>query len=418
MSSAISNALSGLNANANAINIVSSNLANLNTTGYKNEQVSFEDLVNASIAASSTATSVSGSTIAKSVQEFQQGSLQTTGNPYDAAIQGGGFFVLRATSGQELLTRQGNFAVDSTGHLVSAEGQYVQGWNASSGVLTSSGPATDIVLPTGLAVPPSATTNFTLSVNLNSNAAVGSANGSFSSPIQVVDAQGNSHTLTVNYTETATNTWSYDVKIPSADLTGGQGASTSLGTGTLTFDGNGQLQSPAAANGPIPLQITGLASGAADMNVTWNLYNSGGTPLVTQNTSVSANLSNTQDGLKAGQLNSVSIGTNGLLIANFSNGTTENVAQIAVASVSNPSSMAQVGGNSFVPTGATATPVVGAPATGSRGQITGGALETSTVDIATEFTNLLQYERGYQANSKVISTEDQIVQQTIALIQG
>ena len=105
-------------------------------------------------------------------------------------------------------------------------------------------------------------------------------------------------------------------------------------------------------------------------------------------------------------------------MAKFSNGATQNVAQIAVASVANPGSMQQLGGNAWVPTSTTAAPVVGVASTGARGQITGGALESSTVDIATEFTNLLQYERGYQANSKVITTEDQIVQETIALISG
>jgi flagellar hook protein FlgE len=374
--------------------------------------------VNQGLAGFSNTTSVSGSTVAKTVQSFQQGNLQATDNPFDAAVQGGGFFVLRGTSGQQVFTRQGDFGVDATGHLISSSGQFVQGWNGVNGALNSTGPSTDIVLPTGLGLPPSATTNFSLSVNLNSNVAVGSPKGTFSSPVQVIDSQGNTHTLTVTYTEAATNTWTYDVSIPSADITGGTGTSLSLATGNLVFDGSGQLVSPDAATGSIPIVIPGLASGASDMNMTWKLYNTAGTPLITQNTAISANLSNTQDGLKAGQLNSINIGDGGLLIASFSNGTTANVAQIALASVSNPSSMAQINGNSFVPTGATATPVIGVPATGARGQITGGALETSTVDIATEFTNLLQFERGYQANSKVITTEDQIVQQTIALISG
>ena len=107
-----------------------------------------------------------------------------------------------------------------------------------------------------------------------------------------------------------------------------------------------------------------------------------------------------------------------MVITKFSNGASQNVAQIALASVANPGSMQQLGGNAWVPTNSTATPVVGVPSSGARGQISGGALESSTVDIATEFTNLLQYERGYQANSKVITTQDQIVQETIALISG
>ena len=134
MSIAFSNALSGLTADATAINVVSENLANLNTTGYKDEQVSFEDLVNQSLSGFSNATSISGSTIARTNQEFTQGTLQTTGGAFDAAIQGGGFFVLRDPSGQQLFTRQGNFQVTSTGEVMTSSGQHVEGWNAVNGV--------------------------------------------------------------------------------------------------------------------------------------------------------------------------------------------------------------------------------------------------------------------------------------------
>ncbi len=416
MSSAYSNALSGLNSNSQAINIVSGNLANLSTAGYKDEQVSFEDLVNQSLSGFSNSGSISGSTTVQSTQQFTQGTLETTSNPYDAAIQGGGFFVVNSSSGQQLFTRQGNFQVDSAGDLVTATGQFVQGWNAVKGTLTTSGATSNIVLPTSLELQPSATTQFSVTANLNANAAVGAANATFSSPIQVYDAQGVSHALTVTYTETAANTWGYSVTIPSTDLTAGSGTSTQLTSGTLTFDGSGNLLTPAAASGAIPIAITGLADGAADMNVTWNVYNAAGSPSLTQYNAASANSAATQDGSAAGQLNSMSIGANGQIVAQFSNGTSENVAQIALASVLNPESMQQLDGNTYAPTSLTATPVIGTPSTGARGLITGGALETSTVDIATEFTNLLEYERGYQANSKVISTEDQVVQQTIALI--
>ena len=417
MSSAIANALSGLTANSTAINVVSNNLANLNTTGYKDEQVSFEDLVNESIAGLASSTTISGSTNAVGVQQFSQGTIETTGNPYDAAIQGGGFFVLQdPSSGQQLLTRQGNFTVNASGDLVTQSGQFVQGWNAVNGVLSTTGPVGNIALPTGLSLAPTATTAFSLNVNLNANATAGAADASFSSPVQVIDAQGVSHTLTVTYTETAPNTWSYAVTIPSADLAAGGAGSTSLASGTLSFNGAGQLTNPAAAAGGIPVAINNLADGASNMNITWNLYGANGASLITQDTATSANLSSTQNGLQGGQLTGLSIGTNGVIVGTFSNGQTINVAQIALASVTNPGSLEQFDGNSWVPTAATAAPVIGMPASGARGQIDGGALESSTVNIASEFTNLLEFERGYQANSKVVTTEDEIVQQTISLI--
>jgi flagellar hook protein FlgE len=423
MSIAFSNALSGLTADATAINVVSENLANLNTTGYKDEQVSFEDLVNQSLSGFSNVNSISGSTIARTNQEFTQGTLQTTGGAFDAAIQGGGFFVLRDTSGRQLFTRQGNFQVTSTGEVMTSSGQHVEGWNAVNGVLSTNGVTSDLVVPTSLSSIPVATTQFSLTANLNANAAVGSPDATFSSPVQVYDAEGNAHTLTVTYTETAPNTWSYAVTIPSADV-GGTGTTTTLGSGgTLTFDGNGKLQSPApgAGSGDIQIPLT-LANGANIGNptgtLTWNLYDAAGNPTISQNTQASTNLSNTQDGSQSGSLVGVSIGTGGQLTANFSNGTTEAVGQIALGTVLNPETMQQLDGNSFAVTGATAAPVIGTPSTGARGSISGGSLETSTVDIATEFTNLLQYERGYQANSKVVTTEDQVIQTTLALITG
>jgi flagellar hook protein FlgE len=258
-----------------------------------------------------------------------------------------------------------------------------------------------------------ATQNISISANLDANTA---ANGTFSSPIQVYDSLGGAHTLTVTYTETSANNWSYAVTIPSADVTGGTGTATQVTTGNLTFDSSGHLLTPAATAGQVPLSVTGLADGAATLNVNWNLYSPSGVASLTQYNQISANVGTTQDGASPGELTNMSIGNNGQVVASFSNGTTQDVAQIALASVLNPGSMQQLDGNSFAPTSLTAAPVIGAPSTGARGSITGGALETSTVDIATEFTNLLQYERGYQANSKVISTEDQVVQQTIGLI--
>jgi flagellar hook protein FlgE len=191
-----------------------------------------------------------------------------------------------------------------------------------------------------------------------------------------------------------------------------------VASGTLTFDGTGLLSSPAASAGSVAIPITGLADGASDMSVNWNLYDASGTSTLTQFSEASANLASTQDGTAPGQLTGTSIGPNGQVSATYSNGSSIVVAQIALASVLNPGSMQNLGNNTFSATSATATPIIGTSATGSRGQITGGALESSTVNIATEFTNLLTYERGYQANSKVITTEDDIMQSTVGLIQS
>jgi flagellar hook protein FlgE len=417
MSTTFSNALAGLNANALAIDSVSGNLANLNTSGFKDNQVSFNDLLSGNVNGASS-TSVAGSVVAKATTQFTQGSIQTTGQPFDAAIQGSGFFVLKTSGGQSTYTRAGNFTVDASGNLLGAAGEAVQGWNAINNVVATTGAPANITLPVSGSQQPVATTNFAVSANLNGNATVGQPNATFSSPILVYDAQGTGHKLTVTYTETAPSNWSYNISIPSSEVTGGTGTDTTVGSGTLVFDGSGRLATPAATGGPVVVSITGLADGASDLNLNWNLYNPTGTSTLTQYAEDSANLASSQDGTAPGQLTGTSIGGDGKISATYSNGSSVVVAQLAMASVLNPDSMQNLGNNTFAVTAATATPIIGTSGSGSLGQITGEALESSTVDIAAEFTNLLTYERGYQANSKVITTEDTITQTTVGLIQG
>jgi flagellar hook protein FlgE len=245
---------------------------------------------------------------------------------------------------------------------------------------------------------------------------VGDPTGTFSSPIQVVDSLGSTHTLTVTYTKTGPNAWSFNITIPGQDLSSGKaGVPSSVAKGNLTFNAQGQLTAPAPP-APVAVAITGLADGAADLNVNWNLYSSGAGN-ITQFASASALSASTQDGVAAAQLTRVGLDTNGQVIAHYSNGSSLVVAQVALAGISNPDTMVAVGNNNFQVSATTATPVVGAAGTGTRGTIQGGALESSTVDIAQEFTNLIVYQRAYQANSRVISTSDQILQDLISLIR-
>jgi flagellar hook protein FlgE len=417
MGASFANALSGLTANANAIGAVSGNLANLNTYGYKNNDVSFNDLVNASLSGAQSSATIGGSTVSMTTRNFSQGSIATTNQPYDAAINGNGFFVLNTPAGQQVFTRGGNFKLDSQGHLTTQNGDFVQGWNQINGTVNTTGPINSIVVPTAGIQQSVPTSNFSITANLDASANVGATAGTFTSPMQVYDSQGNPHQLTVTYTKTATNSWDYAITIPSVDLAGGTGTTTTIASGTLQFGPNGVLTSPDVTTGAIPVPVTGLADGAADMNLTWNLYDASANPLVSQFDQQSANLSSTQDGAAAGQLTSVNIGQNGAIMAQYSNGNTVEIGQLALGAVLNPDSLQDLGNNTFGVTTQTATPSIGTPGTGSRGQITGEALESSNVDIATEFTNMLTYERGYEANSKSLTTEDNIIQTTVNLIQ-
>jgi flagellar hook protein FlgE len=354
---------------------------------------------------------------AESVRQFTQGSITQTTGAYDAAIEGNGFFVVRNANQHLLYTRAGDFTLDPTGHLQTASGEDVQGWNAVAGVVNPNSAVGDLVIPLNGVTPASATANMSATINLDASATAGGTDGTYSAPIQVVDAQGGTHTLTVSFTKsaTATNSWDYAITIPDADLT--TPSTTPLASGTLTFDGSGKLTTPAATDGPVSVKIAGLADGASDITVNWNLYGSNGNSLVTQFAQASGVSGTSQDGFQAGQINKVGISDGGLVVATYSNGQTATVGQIALASIENPGSLLAVGNNNLQPTANTSAPAIGTAGSGGRGQILGQSLESSTVDIATEFANLMAFQQSYQANSRVITTANQMMQDLVGLIR-
>jgi len=421
MSTAFQTALSALNATSAGIDATSNNLANLNTTGFKASTMSFQDLVTQSFGTVNNAQSGAGVARASATRNFTQGPIANTSGPLDAAINGDGFFVLRGANNVQEFTRAGNFRQNAAGVLTTASGERVQGWTQinADGTVNTNGAIGDIGLPTGNLRVPLATQNFSLDMNLNSAGSVGQPNGSFSQPIEVIDSLGNTQNLTVSFTKTASNAWDYAVTIPASALT--TAPTAPLAKGSLTFDTSGNLLTPAATpptlNNDVPINITGLADGAADLSIKWNLATSTGTSRVTQISQPSQVATNTQDGTDSATLVSVGITDGGLLEAKFSNGQQKVVGQLAIAGIRNPDSLNAVGNNNFEVNAGTATPVIGTANSGGRGKVLGSSLEGSTVDIAKEFTNLIVYQRGYQANAKVINTEDQLTQQTLTLKQ-
>jgi flagellar hook protein FlgE len=413
MGTAFNTALSALNADTTAIDIVGNNLANLNTTGFKTSSVNFSDVMSEQLGAGSGNGQVGlGLAQVQSIQQFSQGSVTNTGGALDAAIQGNGFFVVNDPStSQQLYTRDGSFQLNSTGVLTTATGQNVQGWMATNGVVTPNGATTNITVPVGSTVPPAATANMSMNVNLDSATAV---NGTYSTPIQVFDSLGQAHTLTVTYTEVAPGSWNYDVSLPAADL--GAGVVNPVVSGALTFGPDGQLTAP-AAGAPINIAVPALADGANPLSINWNLFNAAGTSSdITQYAQASSMSNPTQDGFAPGQISNVAIQNGGLVVANYSNGQQVTVAQLAVANIANPTSLAQVGNNNLAATAATAQAAIGSSGAGGDGAVEGAALEASNTDMATEFTHLLTYERSYQAASRVITTSDQLAQETVNLI--
>ena len=412
MFNAFSTALSALSAHSAAVEVVGNNLANLNTTGFKASTVSFFDMMNSAGSSGQGETQVGfGVGRPLTFRNFSQGAVQNTNGALDVAIQGDGFLVLKNSSNGTVYTRGGNLQVDKLGVLLSATGERVQGWTESNGVINTTGPAGDITLPIGTLRPPVGTTSFSADLNLNAAATVGPPATTFSTASEVFDSLGTSHVVTLNFTKTANaNEWSYSLEFPSADVT----APVAPVTGTINFSTAGQLATPTAA-GPFPsIAINGLKSGAADMNVTWNIFNNA-TPRLTQYTQPSAVSALTQDGSPTAQLVRVAVGDGGALLAYYSNGVQAVFGQFAMATIRNADSLIAAGNNNFTLSARSANPAIGIPSTAGRGSIIGGAVEGSNVDIAREFTNLIVLQRGYQANAKTVTTVDEMSQDTINL---
>jgi len=416
MFTSFSTALSALSALSTGVDVVGNNLANLNTPGFKTSVVSFHDLVTQSVGAGLGETQV-GFGVARPVtlRQFSQGAIQASSGALDAAIQGDGFFVLRDSGGAILYTRGGNLQVDKAGNLVTSTGESLMGWFDIGGAVDTNKAIGNIVIPVGTLKPPKATTSFSADLNLDSSAVAGDK---FSTPLRAYDSLGNEHVLTITFTRNATpGTWDLSVTLPGEEVQGGTAGtpfSVNLTPASISFDSNGALTDPASPDG-IKLDAIPLANGAADLDLTWDLYTPAGAARLTQFAQASAVSANEQDGWAAAQMTRVGIGDGGKILAQYSNGQQTVVGQLALASIRNPESLIAVGNNNYQLSAKSATPAIGLPGTGGRGQVLGGAVEFSTTDIAREFTNLIVLQRGYQANSRVVTAVDELSQETINL---
>lgn len=412
MSSTFSAALSALKAHSTAVSTVGHNLANLNTTGFKANVVSFRDVVAESMGAgmNEAGMGLSQPVISRS---FAQGAIQSTSGALDAALQGNGFFALKGKSGETLLTRDGNFTVDSDGYLVTMTGERVQ--------QLDNGAVRDIQIPFGsMAARP--TSSLSIVANLNAGAKIGDK---FSTPVEVVDSLGARHLLTMQFTKSGDNKWNYDVLIPGADVGKPEPLVSIFSTppsSAIEFDSTGSLIKPAIDRTQQPpviedieLTVSGLSNKAADLTIKWSFFNSDQQPTLSQFAQASSISRSEQNGYPPAQVASVGIAPGGRLTARYANGQEQHVATLAIALVSNPQSLASASNNNFRLSVDSAAPVYAEAGSGGRGRVVAGALEGSTVDIAREFTNLIVYQRGYQANSRMITTADEITQETLNL---
>ena len=405
-------ALSGLDADSVSLNTIGNNLANLNTTAYKGQTASFEDLFYQQIGQSGSGDAIqvgAGTKVSGTSTDFTEGTIlpDANSNSSDMALAGNGFFVVEQ-NGVQSLTRAGNFQLSSNGDLITQEGEQVMGYAAVNGVINQNSSLTPIAIPVGVNEGAQATQNISVSANLNSNATVGTP---YSSPVQIFDSLGQSHQISVNYTKTGTNTWSYSVALPAGDATG----APVNNTGTLTFDASGNLVSPTGSVSNIT--FPGLTDGASDLSFNWDLNGANGSPAITQLASASTNTAQSQDGFTSGVYQSFTADPNGVITAQFSNGRTSTIGQIAVATVANTEGLTASGSNNFATTAASGTASIGVAGAGGRGTLIDSALEQSNVNISTEFSNLIVAQRAFEANSKTVTTFDTVSQDVLSMIR-
>jgi flagellar hook protein FlgE len=412
--------VSGLRSHQTMMDVIGNNIANVNTVGYKTASVVFQDLLSQVIKGAGVATDGAdgaggtnpaqvglGVKIAGITNSFTQGASQLTGRSTDLSIQGDGFFVVRA-GGQNLYTRSGSLAFDALGRVTTADGSVLQGWSADAdGTVNTNAAVGDLTMPLGQTIAPTITSTVQVGGNLPADAPL---NTEIVSSITVYDMQGTPIDLSFTYERTANNEWSVTATMPHNTT----GAPVTVGTATFTWDPTATPPAftPAPAMTITPTANTGQFAGntvAVDFGTT-------GDPDALQQYSGAASVSAlSQNGSALGALQSFTIGQDGTVTGVFSNGRTRAIGQIALSSFSNPVGLEKVGDSLYRATVNSGLAQVGVAGAGGRGTLSGSTLEMSNVDLAQEFTNLIVAQRGFQANSRVITASDELLQDLVNL---
>jgi len=372
--------ISGLRSHQTMLDVTGNNIANVNTTGFKASAVQFQDSLSQLVRNSTLPQTSSGGSnpaqvglgvqVAAISTNFAQGAAQSTGVPTDLMIAGDGFFVVRSGS-ETRYTRNGGFSFDADARLVTADGALVQGWTAQNGVIRPGQGVGDITLPVDATLPATATNAAAVTGNLPAETAVGE---SLARDVRVYDAQGGSRMLQLTFTRTAGG-W---------DVTDGAG-----GTAALTFTDGTLTSGGSLTSGGIAVDLSAV-TGYADVDTV---------------------AFDTQNGEPAGTLLSYALSDDGSLIGTFSNGKTQVLARVALATFVNPGGLEKTGSSQYVPSVNSGDATIGTAGADGFGKIVSGALEMSNVDLSQEFTNLIVAQRGFQANARIITTSDEVLQE-------
>jgi flagellar hook protein FlgE len=404
--------LSGLAAASDSLDVIANNLANLNTDGYKDESVNFASIFNQALGTSGNGDPIqigAGVQTAGTTTNFSNGNATPTGSSSDMALQGNGFFVVQTPGGAVQYTRNGDFTENAAGQLVTQSGQAVMGFPVVNGVVQTAGALTPINVTEPATIGATATTQFSMPVNLDATSAT---NSTFTSTAGLYDSLGNPVNVTITYTNEGDGNWGYTATIPTSAVNGGTGTTT-VGTGTLNFDSSGNLTNAT----PAPtLAIPALADGAAAQTVTWNLASATGGSLITQEAADNSSGNVTQNGFASGSLTDFTVQPDGTVEGTYSNGQNIALGQVAVATFNNNQGLQQVGNNSYQASTSSGNANIGVAGTGGAGTIIGGDVEASNVNLSTEFSNMIVAQQNYEANAKVLTTMNEVSQSTLQII--
>ena len=404
MISSLYSGVQGIQANSEALGVIGANIANVNTIGYKSGNVTFSTILGEALGDG-------GVKVWGMNKTWAQGAMEYTSSSTDLAVIGAGLFVVKGSEGTEYYTRAGAFVFDKDGTLVNEDGYKVQGLAIASG--TPSGSPTDIDI-SSLSYDPKSTSEMRMTMNLDSATA---ASGTFTNTITVYDSLGNVIPLTLTFTKSAdpANTWAVEGSLPS---------SIASGTGSVQFDGSDTLTLTFGTDGKltglsadIEITLNNLITGAsATQSINWDVYdesNGIANNDVTQFAGSSGVTFQSQNGYSTGSVTSLSVGEDGTITGIFSNGKTQELYQLVLAGFPSYQGLIPLGNNLYSASVESGLPVIGAAKTGGRGVVSSRSLEMSNVDLATEFVKMITTQRAYQANAKVITTSNEVLQELI-----
>lgn len=433
--STLNTSATGLTVSSTNMNVIGDNIANVNTFGFKASRASFQDLLTQNVIGSGGIAQIGkGARLSDVVLNFAQGTFENSSNVTDMAINGNGFFVTRNPNSEEqLFSRAGNFYLDANGNFLSGAGYVMQGYNAdATGVISTV--LEDIRIDTAVQ-PPSATTTVDMTINLNSGETAETvvANqidltatsyfyddlnslADFSTSVKIYDSLGEAHDMTVYFQKVGTDQWTFSAVVPTEEVTGGTpatGDATTVATGTLNFNTDGTFDTTTSAITP-STTWGGFIGADPTQTIDVDFVTDG---QITQYGQESALTAIGQDGFPPGFLNYLDVNEEGIVVGAYSNGKQRQLAQVALATFKSNDGLERRGGNMFAATLDSDAPAIGAADTGGRGSLNAYSLELSNVDLETEFVKMIGSQLGYQANSRVMSTTNDMLQQLVNIVR-